>query len=154
MDAPKIEYQNINGCVFKLFWGEKYVIVKCKMFARAKTIIEESLGYYIKGTKMRDKLYDNFFQYIRTTPFYSFRDEILYKGDNPYHLLKQEQLALYNGEHDVNCMNVRFESYYPKLIQGKEKYWINRGHFLNFKRWQKGFKHTSEYQSLLSKNKQ
>jgi hypothetical protein len=137
MECPQIEYFSTNGCVFKLFWGEKYVVVKCKMFARAKTIIEQSLKYYLKGTGMKDKLYENFFKYIQSHPFYTFRVEILFESDNPYHLLKQEQIALDIAKDDLNCMNVRFEAYYPPKIQGRDKFWINRGHFLNFKQWYK-----------------
>lgn len=137
MDAPKIPYHNIQGCVFKLFWGERYVIVKCKMFARAKTIIEQSLKYHLK-TGMHDKLYEKFFSYIKSTPFHSFQVEILLESNNPYQLLKKEQSELDLCKTDINCMNTSFEAYVPQFTQvNGVGSWINRGYYLNFCIWRK-----------------
>lgn len=134
MEVPKIPYRYVNGCVFKLFWGEKYVIVKCKMFARAKTNIETSLFYHLK-TGMHDRLYEKFFDYIKSHPFYEFQLQIIFKSDNHYQLLVHEQEELDKSKDDNNCMNTTFMAYVPKGIQGKRKAWINRGDYLNFMQW-------------------
>lgn len=133
---PKLPYYNIKGCVFKLYWGSKYVIIKCKTYARAKTIIEQSLSYHFK-TGMNDKLYNNFFDYIDSNSDHSFVVEVVTQSDNPYLLLISEQTELNKSKGDPNCMNVNSEAYIPKGIQGNRKAWINRGHYLNFKNWQK-----------------
>lgn len=132
----KLPYHNIKGCVFKLYWGEKFVIIKCKTYARAKTIIEQSIVYHFK-TGMNDKLYNNFFDYIDSNSDHQFVVEIIYQNDNPYQLLVAEQQELNKSKADPNCMNVNTEAYIPKRIQGNRKAWINRGHYLNFKNWRK-----------------
>ena len=137
MQVPKIEYiANTEGCVYKLFWGEIYVIIKCKTFARSKTIIEQSLDRFLnRGGK--DILYHRFFTYIKMHPFYSFRVKILLNSDNPYQLLIKEQEWLDKAKDDHNCFNISFDAYVPHGIQGKRKAWINRGHYLNFMIWKK-----------------
>lgn len=136
MTIPQLPYHNIKGCVFKLFWGEKFVIIKCRTYARAKTIIEQSIFYHLK-TGMNDKLYNNFFDYIDNNSDHSFEVEIIYQNNNPYKLLIAEQTELNKAKDNPNCMNVNSEAYIPKGIQGNRKAWINRGHYLNFKNWRK-----------------
>ena len=140
MQTPKIDIDySVKGCVFKLFWGEKYVIIKCHLLARAKTNIETSLSYHLK-TGMHDKLYEKFFDYIKSHPFYSFSVEILFQSDNPYQLLVHEQIELDKAKQDHNCMNTSFDAYVPKKIQGNRKAWVNRGHYLNFMQWLKKYR--------------
>jgi hypothetical protein len=137
MLLPKISpIPDLEGCVYKLFWGEVYVIVKCKTFVRSRTIIEQSLNAYTSRGK-RDLLYHRFFDYIKTHPFYSFRVKVLLKSDSPYQLLIKEQEELDKAKPDLNCFNNSFEAYVPKGIQGSRKAWINRGHYLNFMIWKK-----------------
>lgn len=125
-----------EGCVFKLSWGEKFIIVKCKTFVRAKTIIEQSLQAYLTRGK-QDMLYTRFFGYIKLHPGLGFVVKILYKGDSPYQLLKHEQIFLDKFRDDPNCFNQSFDAYVPKGIQGSRKAWINRGHYLNFMMWKR-----------------
>lgn len=137
MQVPTIEpHPGLEGCVYKLFWGEVYVIIKCKTFARSKTIIEQSLDRFL-NKKGKDILYHRFFTYIKMHPFYSFRVKILLKSDNPYQLLIKEQEKLDEAREDLNCFNISFDAYVPHGIQGKRKAWINRGHYLNFMIWKK-----------------
>lgn len=126
----------INGCVFKLFWGEAYVIIKGKTFMRQRTIIQNSLDFFLrKGS--RDKHYQKFFEHIKSHHYGNFTVEILFESEKPYQLLKTEQIWLDKCKTDPNCMNTIFDAYIPIGIQGSRKSWINRGHYLNFKMWQK-----------------
>ncbi len=137
MDIPRIPLYNERGCVFKLFWGEKYVIVKCKYFARARTLIETGLKYFLKNNH-HDNLYHKLFLHIKNTPFNTFNVEFLFKRDNPYELLKNEQIELDKSCTDNNCLNTSFEAYIPKYTQvNGKKSWINRGYYLNFHQWLK-----------------
>lgn len=124
------------GCVYKLFWGEKYIIVKCKTFLRSKTIFEQSLEAYLRRGK-RDNHYTSLFKYIKSIPYLNFTTEILFESENPYRLLVEEQIQLDSAKNDENCLNESFDAYVPVLIQGKRKTWINRGHYLNFRIWLK-----------------
>jgi hypothetical protein len=137
MLVPKIDLiPDLEGCVYKLFWGEVYVIVKAKTFIRSKTIIESSLERFLEKNK-RDLMYHRFFSYIKDHPHMNFRVKILLKSDNPYRLLIKEQEELDKCHSDLNCFNNSFVAYVPKGIQGKRKAWINRGHYLNFMIWRK-----------------
>jgi hypothetical protein len=137
MLVPKIDLiPDLEGCVYKLFWGEVYVIVKCKTFVRSKTIFEQSLDRFLNRNG-EDILYHRFFTYIKTHPFYSFRVNVVLRSNNPYRLLVKEQELLDESRSDLNCFNVSFDAYVPKGIQGKRKAWINRGHYLNFMTWKK-----------------
>src|SRR6185503_6497455 len=122
----KLPYHNIKSCVFKLYWGEKFVIIKCRTYARAKTIIEQSIFYHLK-TGMNDKLYNSFFDYIDTNSEQQFTFEVITEEKNPYLLLIAEQKELNANRDNPNCMNVNTTAYIPKGIQGNRKTWINRG---------------------------
>lgn len=127
---------DLSGCVFKLFWGEVYVIVKAKTFMRAKTIIENSLEAFLERSKP-DLMYNRFFGYIKAHPLNNFTVKVLLKSDNPYLLLIKEQEELDKSYLDDYCFNILFDAYVPKGIQGKRKAWINRGVYLNFMQWKK-----------------
>lgn len=137
MEVPKIDsIADLHGCVFKLFWGDVYVIIKCNQFNWYKSIIEQALYYFFKKNKP-DLLYNRFFGYIKTHPFYSFRVKVLFISESPYELLCKEQEYLDECMNDPNCFNNSFDAYIPKGIQGKRKAWINRGVYLNFMMWKK-----------------
>jgi hypothetical protein len=137
MEIPKIESQpGVKGCVFKLFWGDAYIIAKCHYFDWYKNTIEQALYSHFKKNKP-DLLYNRFFGFIRTHPFYTFRVKILFQSESPYRLLCREQEELEKAQADANCFNTSFEAYVPKGIQGKRKSWISRGTYLNFMMWKK-----------------
>jgi hypothetical protein len=127
------------GCIYKLYYGETYVVVKAKTYQRSKTIIEYALDRYLKAGK-KDLLYNRFFAYIqayRKTYNHQLLVKVILKSNSPYQLLKKEQEELDKARYDLNCFNNSFDAYVPKGIQGRRKQWINRGHYLNFMMWKK-----------------
>jgi hypothetical protein len=127
---------DVQGCVFKLYWSKFYIVIKVKTFLRQRTIIQESLDRFLrKGTP--DHHYTSFFEYIKDHPGENFRVEVLFESENPYMLLKHEQIWLDKSKNDIYCLNTIFEAYIPKGIQGSRRSWINRGHYLNFRMWLK-----------------
>lgn len=145
---PLIE--GIGGCVCKLWYGNKYVISKCKTLWRFKQNIEINLGYFIKNTPLArrdDNLYYHFFMYIIDNPQQDFKIEILFQSENPYQLLKTEFLELSKAKSDPQCLNNHFEPYVPKNTNRKGSgSWINKGYYLNFMQWKKKYSNRTKIQ--------
>lgn len=133
-----------KGYVYRLWYGEKYLIVKCKTLYWSLKSINTDIERYFKNTKSgRSDNNDNsiFYGHIFANPELEFRMDIILMSDNPYQLLKQEVISL-EWSNDPDCCNKTRLPYIPDDISKmKTGSWINRGHYLNFKKWYA--KHTS-----------
>ncbi len=134
---------NVSGCVYKLWYYEKYVIVKCKTLARSVMIVKETFARFFKNTPKGRKetdYYHKLFVYVMDNPFNDFSIEIILQSDNPYELLKAEYLSLQAGKADEKCLNQEFDVYIPVFTQvNGKKSWINRGYYLNFMEWKRNY---------------
>jgi hypothetical protein len=152
---PKIEtdiYYGIGGCVFKVFYGDKYIISMGKYLKNAL----DMLNIDISGMKnKRDSLFKKdkggqfiiFSDYVYNNPDHEFKVDILLRSNNPYRLLKRCQVELDDAIADRDCLNSFFIPFLSRKIQcpikwwsEREKkknkpYWINRGHYLNYRKW-------------------
>jgi len=152
MKPPKITIPitivDTEECVYKLFYGDKYVVVMAKLLWRSIDSINQDLERYHIGVPktVKEGLYGRFCQYVVDNPGLKFRFEILLVSENPYQLLKCCQIELDKSKEDSNCLSTNTEPYLsyriqtpPFYMRGKaqvEKYWINRGYYLNFRKWQ------------------
>lgn len=131
----------IEGCVYKLWYADKYIVVKCKTLVRSVQNINTNIEYYFKHLNHDKHQKDNylqFYQHIQQHPGKQFKIDILLQSNNPYQLLIAEQTALDAGMEDENCLNILFDAYIPQSTQRNgEKSWINRGYYLNFCIWRK-----------------
>lgn len=141
--APK-NIAEIKECVYKLFYGDKYIVVMAKSIYRSVWSINDDLTRYYTGVKetVKEGLYGKFCKHIVDNPGETFSFEMILVTDNAYELLKQCQLELYKGENDVNCLNTSFTPYINKDLQKpankrKTHWWINRGTYLNFCNWKR-----------------
>ncbi len=131
----------MDGCVFKLYYGEKYVIVMGKTLIRQIESIENDISRFT--TKNKKSLYYRFCRYVKENPGKEFKIELALISDNPYQLLKTAQSLLDIGEKEKGkCLNKHFYPFISKSIQAprefiKNPHWISRGHYLNFRSWQK-----------------
>jgi len=135
-DVPDIE-----SCVYKLWYDNKYIIEKCKNLPISVSKLVKGLNCFIKNTPHgrdpKNLAYD-FFKYILWNEGKSLSIEVLFTSNNPYQLLKREQQELYASKNDENCLNKSFDAYIPIFTQvNGEKSWINRGYYLNFCIWRK-----------------
>ncbi len=132
---------NIEGCVYKLWYANRYVIVKCKTIVRSVQNIKSGLDYFFKGTpkgRKDDDFFHEFFTHVQLHPFENFEIEMIFASNNPYELLKTEQAELFKAKYDPQCLNQSFDAYIPKFTQvNGKKSWINRGYYLNFMIWKK-----------------
>lgn len=151
---------NMEGCVYKLKYNGMFIIVMAKTLVRSVASINNDIGRYIKNTKLgREEwkykgvdlaekkkpapaLYSQLCKYVNDHPDQAFEIEIILEHSNPYQLLKATQIALDEAKENPYCLNVIFEPYQSPDIQRPSNsrqftQWINRGHYLNFKNWQK-----------------
>ena len=147
-----IPYDGVGSCVFKVYYGEKYIVSMGKYLKNAL----DMLNVDIRGMKYkRSSLFKMdkggqfilFADYVYKNPSKQFVVEILLQSNNPYRLLKRCQEELDDAIADPNCLNSFFIPFLSRKIQcpvkwwrereqNKNKpYWINRGHYLNYRKW-------------------
>lgn len=127
--------KEVGGCVYRLYCGKKYIIVKGKTLAGSIFLIEKGYAYAIAfGHQQIEKgkelpYYYAFYKYIKDHPDYLFKIEIILESENPYQLLKREQIELDQMFTDKNCLNANMIAYTPK--------WISKAYVMNFKKFLK-----------------
>ena len=151
MKHPKIiipiDVVDDEKCLFKLYYGDYYVIVMARSVYRSIWSINDDIERYAKtDTKSKDGLYGVFCKHVLAHPGMKFRFERIIVCESPYDLLKSCQIELDKSREDKFCLNTNTEPYISKRIQTAYKYltptaqekmyWINRGHYLNFRKWQ------------------
>lgn len=129
--------------VYKLFYNNKYIIIKGKSLSGSIFLFKKGFSYYIgyehsEGSKHSDFLYVQFYEHIKTYPGHSFYISILSYG-SPYELLKAEQIALNQAIHDKNCLNTNIDAYIPKWNPKSKMYggWISKSAYMNYKKFLK-----------------
>lgn len=134
---PILEYT--EGCVYKLWYKERFIVIKCKTLARSTANILNGLKYFLLGTpkgRKEEDYFHDFFTYVQSNPFENFSIEVILKSNNPLELLKTEFFELSKSKYDPRCLNNDFDVYIPKFTQvNGKKSWINRGYYLNFMQW-------------------
>lgn len=148
------ELVDTQGCVFKLSYGSKYIISMGRSLAWPIKSIQDDIDRYVdnmNSAKSKERLYWKFCRIVKLGKTREFKIEVILESENPYQLLKCCQISLDNVKGDTNCLNTFFTPYISKRIQTAPKFlkerkykdgtqnnsWINRGHYLNFKRWQR-----------------
>jgi hypothetical protein len=148
------KYNGIGGTVFKFYYGDKYVVSMGKYLKNSLDMINIDIG----GMKhKRNSLFkkDKGGQFIIFADYVyknedstkKFNVDVLFRSDNPYQLLKRCQEELDDAIADPNCLNSFFIPFLSRKIQcpvkwwsereqnKKKPYWINRGHYLNYRKW-------------------
>lgn len=136
---------DVQGCVFKLYYGQHYIVLMGKsLFRQVETIRNDIKRYFNETGKGRsvNNIYFRFYSYIHSNPGLKFSYQLIIESDKPYQLLKTCQIELDKSLDDSHCCNMVFEPYINKDLQKPIKsrkfiWWINRGQYLNFRRWQK-----------------
>lgn len=146
--------QETESCLYKLYYGDKYIIAKGKTLAGSVFLIEKGYAYFIaggggtgrrhlggEGQKEGDgknTYYRKFYTYIKKNPGLEFRIEVILEDNNGYQLLKAEQVELNKAFRDKKLMNNNITSYIPQYRAKTKSYgWISRAHVMNFKRFVK-----------------
>jgi len=130
--------ENKGHVVCKIWYAEKYLIVGGKTLARSIGNINTNLNYFFKDTLMGrnpNDMFYNFYCHVDDNPFQEFKVDVVSDTENTYQHLKNWFLELSKGKEDPICLNLYFEPYIPQNTQRKKKSWINRGHYLNYRKW-------------------
>jgi hypothetical protein len=152
--AEKIDTQIYNGIghsVFKFYYGEKYVIGMGSYLMGAINMIIGDIGRKARGKKSasgESRLFLIFSDYVNLNPGQQFKIEILFQNESAYQILKRCQEELDDAIADANCLNSFFYPFVSKRVQTPKlywnkmmirrvdlRYWINRGHYLNYRKW-------------------
>lgn len=124
----------VGGCVYKLYCGNKYIINKGKTLSGSIFLLEKGYAYSMAFKHAEEKnekpdYWFLFYDYIKRHPQYVFQIEVLFESENPYQLLKREQMELDESLSDKNCLNNNLIAYIPQ--------WISKGHRLSFYKYLK-----------------
>src|SRR5262245_13119608 len=145
----------VAGCVYKLFYGPRYLIVKGRTLAGSIYLIQKGYAYFMAGgggsghkggatgeghdvLSSKNTYYFKFYSYLYDNPGLELRAEVIYESENPYSLLKREHQELQASMRDKKCLNNNVEAYIPKFRKSTRSYgWISIGHVLAFKKFLK-----------------
>lgn len=126
--------RTINGCVYKLTYGGKYIIVKGKTLAGS--LFQVQKGYTWFEDKMDAALYAHFYRHILKNPNKNFTVRVLLHSRNSYNLLKKEQSELDKRRFDCNMLNNSMEAYIPLYKEATATFgWIERVSVMNFQKY-------------------
>jgi hypothetical protein len=139
---------DIDACVYRLWYSDKYVIVKGKNLAGSIFLIQKGLAYFLAGGvageghkegQGKNTFYFQFYTFIKENPQLEWKVEVIFESDNGYQLLKREQQELEAAIADKRCLSGNVEAYIPKFRAKTGMYgdWIKPAHVLNFKKYLK-----------------
>lgn len=145
------EYLETESCVYKLYYGDRYVVVKGKTLAGSIYLIERGYVAFIaagggtgrgrggEGQKEWDgtnSYYFQFYSYIYDNPDFSYKVEVILETNDAYRLLKTEYLVLKSCLKDKKCLNSNVTSYIPKFSVKTGTYgWITKRNVTDFRRF-------------------
>lgn len=143
----------ILPCVYKIYYGQKYLIIKGKSLAGSiHLLIGNGYKQYVNSLKKQSSsvhkrlnkhvewlgvntYYIQFYKWVNSTQN-SFEIDIIIEDENGYNLLKQEQLALDACLSDKNCLNNNITSYIPKFRRETNSYgWLSKKDVASFRRF-------------------
>jgi hypothetical protein len=143
----------VESCVYKIWHGGKYLIIKAKNLASSVYLLEKGLASYIAagGGKGRGRggsgqnewdgvntYYMHFYKWVYDHPSLSSRIEVVLESGNAYELLKTEQIELRKAIRDKKCLNSNLNAYIPIYRAKSRSYgWIDRGSVLAFRKYLK-----------------
>lgn len=147
------EYFEVESAVYKLSYGDRYVIIKGKTLTGSIYLFERGYAAFVsagggqgrnqggEGQKQWDgtnTFYFKFYSYIHNNPKLPFKVEVLLESNNGYQLLKREQQELNASIRDKKCLNSNVEAYVNKYSKKTGSYgWLSKGHVLAFKKFLK-----------------
>lgn len=130
------EYFETESCVYKLYYGDRYVIVKGKTLAGSIYLIEKGYANFISswggaGGKEWDDdanlFYKKFYLYIHKHPKLQFKVQVILESNNAYDLLVCEQNEIDACMSKKKCLNSNLYAYIPKFRPKTDSHgWISK----------------------------
>jgi hypothetical protein len=149
---------DVDACVYRLWYSDKYIIVKGKNLAGSVFLIQKGLAYFLAGGgraseqsaagvageghkegQGKNTFYFQLYSFVKANPLREWKVEVLLESDNGYQLLKREQMELDGAIADKRCLNSNVQAYIPKFRAKTFMYgdWIKPSHVLCFKKFLK-----------------
>jgi len=166
--APVMEFHGeVGGCVFRLWYGDKYIIAKGRTLGGTVFMIQKGLAYFLYGGgrtreskdgirsavgvfgeghkegQGKSTFYFQFFEHYQknTHKFQhlAWHIDLILASDNGYQLLKREQIELEAAMRDKKCLSSNVQAYIPAFRKETGMYggWIKKAHVMNFKKYLK-----------------
>jgi hypothetical protein len=131
---------DIEHCLFKLYYGNKYIISKAKNLAGTLFLFQKGYAYFFgydhKAADNREHHYFKIYNYIRNHPGEKFRVEVIVSNNDCFELLKAEYLELRKVLRDKKCFNRNVSAYIPKFVEKTGMYnWIPATAVDQFNQW-------------------
>jgi hypothetical protein len=116
----------IQGCVYKLFFGTKFIIVKAKYLRNSLEILQRNYAYFYANkhlsTDNKNLLYFKFYEHCRTNhDKLKYRVELAVQSNGPLELLIAEQDLLLAEMKNKKCLNTSLVAYFPKWVPSEVK---------------------------------
>lgn len=142
VEAKSTKLDAINGCVLKVYFKKKYIIVKGKTAVGGLKCIFRAMNGYNReksNSLPEDNLNKHFVKYFwNESRGWTFRIKILIESATSAELLKKEQFCLWESKNDQNCLNNTVDAYIPIYREETASYgWMNKGSVLTFLKWKK-----------------
>lgn len=113
--------------VYKLWFGKKFLILKCKALHQSVQQVSIELDRRLRlGTKPND-IYAKTTEHIKRARITIMEVEVLCQPESPLELLKCEWRASHKALLDPNCLNVPMPQMFPA--------WIPEAIIEEFKKW-------------------
>lgn len=129
LNLPEID-NTIQGCVYKLYCGKKFLIIKGKTLAGSLMMFEKGYSYFVgyeHNITDKNRYYYKMYYYIFRHPDFSINIQVLFTSENAYDLLvfEQEQLSKYFS--DKKCFNNNLTSYINVFNEKTDSYgWMSK----------------------------
>src|SRR5690348_13241769 len=107
-DIPNVPF-GVGHCVYKLYYGDRYIINSCKDLAGSLYFLQHGYAYHVAYNQKetddkKNKLWIKFYRYIQQHPRKEFRLEVLFQNKSAYQVLKRCQLELDACISDNKCL--------------------------------------------------
>lgn len=128
-EIPNVPF-GIGHCVYKLYYGDRYIINYGKDLAGSLYFLQNGYAYHVAYEQKvtddkKNKTWIKFYQYIFKNPEKKFRLEVVFKDKSAYQVLKQCQISLDNSIRDKKCLNNNLTPYIPVYRPNLKMYgWI------------------------------
>lgn len=116
-EIPNVPF-GIGHCVYKLYYGDRYIINYGKDLSSSLFFIQNGYAYHLaydqkEADSKKNKTWIKFYRYIQKNPKLKFELEIVFKNKSAFQVLKQCQISLDNSIGDKKCLNNNLTPYIP-----------------------------------------
>lgn len=128
-NVPEINSKNPYPVVFKLYYGDRYIIHKGKYLGFSIQLLQRNYGYFLAykhDEKKSVDFYTDFYNYITKNDGLNFRVEVIHHNESAFEILKKEHELLNECIKDKKCKNGNVAPYIPKFNEKTKMYnWMS-----------------------------